>query len=377
MNVDMDNMKMFLLPRRLHAAASNVAHKVLYGRFADLRPMPTQMIDDGPRCSVYRYRPPRDVIPTGPPVLLIPPLASPASCYDLRRGCSLAEHLVTTGRRAYLLDYGPIDYADRAVGLEEWIEEVMPQAIRAVSDDADGQPVQLIGWCLGGIFSLLTAADQPELPIASIASIAAPVDTTAIPLTMPLRPLIWLTRGAEATLINLVFGGVPQPVVKRAYQLVGIDKYLMRPFVIVANLHNTEFLAQIEAVDHFTNSMIAYPGRTFGQLYRHLVRANGLMNGGIEVGGRRIGLDTVRVPVLVIAGHRDGIAPVRAVHALTRRLSGAPEVRFETAPGGHLGVLTGRRARTTTWAHLDTWLDAGTLRHGLRSPRAVPVATTP
>jgi polyhydroxyalkanoate synthase subunit PhaC len=32
-------------------------------------------------------------------------------------------------------------------------------------------------------------------------------------------------------------------------------------------------------------------------------------------------------------------------------------VRFETAPGGHLGVLTGRRARTTTWTHLDAFLD--------------------
>ncbi|MCW2889519.1 MAG: poly[(R)-3-hydroxyalkanoate] polymerase subunit PhaC [Streptosporangiaceae bacterium] len=373
--MNMDDMKVIPSPRHLHAAVSNIGHKLLYGRVADLRPMPTQMIGDEPRCSVYRYRPPKDVIPTGPPVLLIPPLASPASCYDLRRGCSLAEHLVGTGRRAYLLDYGMMGFADRAVGLEEWIGEVMPQAIRAVSADADGQPVQLVGWCLGGIFSLLAAADQPELPISSITSIAAPVDTTAMPMTMPLRQLTWLTRGAEATLINMVFGGLPQPVVKRAYQLVGIDKYLLRPFVILANLHNAEFLAQMEAVDHFTNTMIAYPGRTFGQVYRQFFRANGLMNEGIEIGGRRIGLDAVRVPVLVIAGHGDGIAPVKAVHALTRRLAGSPEVRFETAPGGHLGVLTGRRARATTWAHLDTWLDEGTRRHGLRSPRGVPVAT--
>ncbi|MGI8333084.1 alpha/beta fold hydrolase [Actinomadura scrupuli] len=359
-------------PRHLHAVVRNLGHKLVYGRVADLRPMPTQMIGAEPRCPVRRYRPPKDVIPTGPPVLLIPPLASPASCYDLRRGCSLAEHLVGTGRRAYLLDHGVMGCGDRAVGLEEWIGEVMPQAIRAVSEDADGQPVQLVGWCLGGIFALLAAADRPELPISSITSIAAPVGTTATPVTSPLRRL---TGGAEASLMDMVFGGLPQPVAKRAYQLAGIDKYLMRPFVILVNLHNTEFLAQIEAVDHFTNTVIAYPGRTFGQLYRHFFRANGLMGEGVELGGRRIALDAVRVPVLVIAGHGDGIAPVRAVHALTRRLAGSPEVRFATAPGGHLGVLTGRRARTTTWAHLDAWLDEGTRRHGLRSPRGVSVAT--
>jgi len=31
-------------------------------------------------------------------------------------------------------------------------------------------------------------------------------------------------------------------------------------------------------------------------------------------------------------------------------------VRLETAPGGHLGVLTGRGARETTWAHIDQFI---------------------
>ena len=34
------------------------------------------------------------------------------------------------------------------------------------------------------------------------------------------------------------------------------------------------------------------------------------------------------------------------------------EVRLETAPGGHLGVLTGRAARATTWQLLDAFLSA-------------------
>jgi polyhydroxyalkanoate synthase len=34
-------------------------------------------------------------------------------------------------------------------------------------------------------------------------------------------------------------------------------------------------------------------------------------------------------------------------------LDNAPSVRFETAPGGHLGVLTGLKARGTTWRYID------------------------
>ncbi|MGI5163994.1 alpha/beta fold hydrolase [Spirillospora sp. CA-253888] len=356
-------------PRNLRTAASNAAHKLLYGHLADLRPMPTEMIDDGPKRSVYRYRPPEGVVPAGPPVLFVPPLAAPARCYDLRRGCSLAEHVVNTGRRGYLLDYGPIGYADRDLGFDEWAGEVLPGAIRAVSADAGGQPVQLVGWCLGGIFSLLAAAAGPGLPIASVAAIATPVDTRAVRLAAPLRPLARLTGGAEAGVVRAMFGGLPRPVVKRAYQLVGIDKYLLRPYKMMVHLDNTEFLAQIEAVDHFTNSMLAYPGRTAEQIYRSLFRDNALTGEGLEIGGRRVRLADVRVPVLAIAGRGDGLAPVAAVRPLTRLLENAPEVRFEVAPGGHLGVLTGRSAVTGAWAHLDRWLDEGTVRHGIRAPR--------
>jgi polyhydroxyalkanoate synthase subunit PhaC len=37
-------------------------------------------------------------------------------------------------------------------------------------------------------------------------------------------------------------------------------------------------------------------------------------------------------------------------------LSGAAEVRFEIVPGGHLGMLTGRAARGSTWRVLDEWI---------------------
>ena len=64
----------------------------------------------------------------------------------------------------------------------------------------------------------------------------------------------------------------------------------------------------------------------------------------------------MRVPVLAIAGRGDGIAPVAACHHVGELLAGAPSVRLETAPGGHLGVLTGRAARGTTWVALDRFL---------------------
>jgi polyhydroxyalkanoate synthase len=356
-----------LSPSGALTAAVNLFDATVRGGLADTRRMPSALIDEGPLRRVHRYLPLGEAKPvTSPPgrgrsgrrsaalpVLLVPPLAAPAICFDLRRGCSVAEHLLRRGRETYLVDYGPVRFGDRTLGLEHWIEDVIPNAVRAASEDAGGRPVQLVGWCLGGILGLLAQCADPRLPVASTAMVASPFDFSRVPLVAPLRPIAAVTQGQLVTQLYRLLGGAPAPLVKRGYQLAGFDKYVMKPWTILSNLDDRELLAQIEAVDRFMDSMHAYPGRTFGQLYHRFFRSNDLADGRLALTDRTLDLADVKVPVLAIAGRGDGIAPVAACHHVGELLPNAPAVRLETAPGGHLGVLTGRAARATTWVLLD------------------------
>lgn len=344
-------------PDQVVSAASNVAHKVLYGGLADLRPMPRTLIDEGPLREVYHYRPAAKVLEQGDPVLLVTPLAAPALCFDLRRGCSLVEHFVGAGRPTYLVEYGAVAFRDRAVGMEHWIEEVVPTAIREASAHAGGRPVHVIGWSLGGIFALLAAAADPDLPIGSITVVGSPTDVSLVPLVAPLRPLLNLGTGRGAvTRAYQALGGAPKPLVKWAFQLSSFQKLVTKPIALATHLDDTEFLAQVEAVDRFTDNMSAYPGRSFGQLYHRFVKGNALVEGHYDLDDRTVSFADITAPVLVFGGATDGIAPVPAVRAVVPLLTGSAEVRFEIVPGGHLGMLTGRAARDTTWAVMDEWI---------------------
>ena len=57
------------------------------------------------------------------------------------------------GRPTYLLEYGEVSFRNRNLGMEHWVDEVLPEAIAAVSAHAGGRPVHVIGWSLGGIFA--------------------------------------------------------------------------------------------------------------------------------------------------------------------------------------------------------------------------------
>jgi polyhydroxyalkanoate synthase len=354
------HMDLIPKPDQVVSAASNVAHKALYGGLADLRPMPRTLIDEGTLREVYHYRPAAKVLEQGDPVLLVTPLAAPALCFDLRRGCSLVEHFVNAGRPTYLVEYGQVSFKDRNLGMEHWIDEVVPTAIREVSAHAGGRPVHVIGWSLGGIFSLLTAADQPDLPIGSVTAVGTPFDVKQVPLVAPLRPLLNLnpTQGRGAiTRTYQALGGAPKPLVRWAFQLSSFQKLVTKPLAVATHLDDTDFLAQLEAVDRFTDNMIAYPGRTFGQLYHRFIKGNALVTGSIELDDRIIDVANIKAPVLIFGGATDGIAPASAVKAVMPLLKGSVEARFEIVPGGHLGMLTGRAARGSTWRIMDEWID--------------------
>jgi polyhydroxyalkanoate synthase len=360
-------------PDQVVSAAGNVAHRVVYGGLADLRPMPRTLIDEGTLREVYHYRPSRHVRDQGDPVLLVTPLAAPALCYDLRRGCSLVEHLVDAGRPTYVVEYGAVSFRDRSLGMEHWIEEVVPTAVREVSAHAGGRPVHVVGWSLGGTFALLAAAGDTSLPIGSVTALGSPFDVRQVPLVAPLRPLLSLTAGRGAiTRIYQTAGGAPQPLVRWAFQLSSFQKLVTKPLAIARNLDDADYLAQLEAVDRFTANMIAYPGRTFGQLYHRLLKGNALVEGTFEVGDRTLDVADITAPVLVFGGANDSIAPIGSVKAAVPLLTGSREVRFEIVPGGHLGMLTGRKARTSTWPLLDAWIEEWS-----EEPAGEPAAATP
>jgi polyhydroxyalkanoate synthase subunit PhaC len=179
-----------------------------------------------------------------------------------------------------------------------------------------------------------------------------------VPMVAPPRPLLDLTGGLGAiTRLYQAAGGTPQPLVRWALELPSFQALVTRPLAMARNLDDADYLAQLEAVDRFTAHMIAYPGRTFGQLYHRMLKGNSLADGTFDLEGRTLSLGAVSAPVLVCGGASDGIAPMAAVRVAVPLLTGSREARFELVPGGHLGMLTGREARSSTWRVLDEWLD--------------------
>ncbi|MBF6174666.1 alpha/beta fold hydrolase [Nocardia blacklockiae] len=320
-------------------------------------PTPATVLWDEPHRRLLRFeRSAADPIGTDDAaVLLVPPLAAPASCFDLRPDQSVARFLLESGRHPYVIDYGEITFADRRLGFEDWIDDILPAAIGRVSTDRDGAPVDLVGWSLGGVLALLTAAADAALPIRSITAIGSPLDYDKVTGVPQVRALARFTRGMATSNLIRAAGGVPAPLTRLAYRATSWERELRRPLFIAANLTDRATLGRMETVDRFQSQLPGYPGRLYNQLWSRFILANDIGRGVVRF-GEPLALADVTAPVLLVGGPDDVITPAAAVEHGVTTLTGASEVRYETAPGSHLGILTGPAARDTTWTYLEKFL---------------------
>ena len=124
-----------------------------------------------------------------------------------------------------------------------------------------------------------------DLPVNSIAAVASPFDFAQLRMFAPIRGVANITNGLFGTAVYRALGGAPAPLVKRVLparrRSTSTSPSRSRSRT---NLHDRDFLAQIEAVDHFIDNMHAYPGRTMGQLYHQFFRVNDLADGELELG---------------------------------------------------------------------------------------------
>ena len=339
----------------------NLYQHLFRGGFADLSRTPSEVVyEGGPHCTVRRYEPTVPVDPAKLPVLLVPPMAAPASCMDLRQDNSLAGFMLEQGRPTFIVDYGDVSTnVDQSLGLEHWIDSVLPLALQEVSRETDWERVHLVGWSLGGILSLFTQAAHRQLPIASITAVASPFDMSFQRLLDPIRLASKVTGGRVTTSMIRLVGGVPSKVNTLAFTFADPWRLAKKPAFLLRSRADTESLAQLEAVDALMDQMEAYPGRSFAQIFHTFVRTNHLRDGRVTFrGGRSESLAKVTVPVLSVAGTADTIfAPPAAAHRVVELVPNAAWVRLKTAPGGHLGVLTGGSARATTWQYIKDFLN--------------------
>jgi polyhydroxyalkanoate synthase subunit PhaC len=166
------------------------------------------------KSELWRYR--SDTRRYRPPLVIVHSLVSRSYVLDLYPGNSAVEHLLREGLDVFLLDWGVPDETDAGNTLEYYVDDGIPEAVAAACETAGTDDVNLLGYCFGGVLSLLSAARHPELPIRNLAAMATPVDFSQM------ETITALVRDGRLDPEDVVepTGNVPPDVIENGFKML-------------------------------------------------------------------------------------------------------------------------------------------------------------
>lgn len=298
------------------------------------------------------------------PLILVPPLGVYAWIFDLMADRSLVRYFLARGFEVYLIDWGKPGPEESQLSLETYTLNWFPKAVAKIQEHSGQTEVSLLGYCMGGLLSMIYTAAKGSDVVRNLITIASPVDlhkmTNGIGKISKLLSgptgLIRRIKGPQlAKLDSSVFhvdGKILSLLFKASSPMGTITSYID----LIKNLADDDYVSRYMTMNEWFTNMPDYPGATVRELLMKLGIANRMHRGYFSLGGHEVSFDRIKSSLLAFAGESDVIATVASASAIMS-VVGSLDKTFQVVPGGHAGVFTGSKAAHSTWAIAADWLE--------------------
>ncbi|HVP83893.1 MAG TPA: class I poly(R)-hydroxyalkanoic acid synthase [Rhizomicrobium sp.] len=288
------------------------------------------------------------------PLLIFPPWINKFYILDLRRENSFIKWLTEHGYTVFVASWVNPDRRLAMKSFEDYMRDGIFACLDAVEEATGVHDPNVVGYCIGGTLLATTLAYMAagnDNRINSATFWAAQADFTeagdlsvfvddaqieALQQQMEAAGGV-LSGGKMATTFNML----------RANDLIWsfvVNNYLLgkepMPFDLL----------------YWNSDVTRMPEKTHLYYLREFYKNNALSQRKLEIGGRKLDLGKVKIPIYLQSAREDHIAPYRSVYKATK-LYGGP-VRYILAGSGHIaGVINAPAAKKYQYWTNDTLPD--------------------
>ncbi|WP_067109168.1 alpha/beta fold hydrolase [Sphingopyxis granuli] len=299
---------------------------------------------------LYHYRPLVDEIYRMPLMLVMAP-TNRGYIFDMAPGQSFVEFLLKAGYDVFMVDWDAPRPEEKTVGIADYVLDFLPSAVqrvRAVTGESD---VSVVGYCAGGLLSLLWAATAGAAGPANLVTFTTPVDFRHMPQFQA-----WSDKSFFDVdrLVDTV-GNVPSDLIMTSFEMLRPAQRVAGNIRLYDNLWDDEFVKAHRMFDRWGMDALPLPGEYFRDMTKTLMWDNALIAGTMTVAGRPVDLGAIAAPYLHITAQHDHIVPPPASAPLIEMV-GSQEKNQVELKGGHVSLIAGANAVRRMWPMVDEWL---------------------
>ncbi len=320
---------------------------------------PPPAVGRSPKTAVYRrgtlelvhYHPQTEEVYRIPLLIVMAP-TNKGYILDLAPGQSFVEFLLQRGYDVYMIDWNAPTMMERDLKLEDYVLDFIPECIRRMQQHSGETDVNLLGYCAGGMLSVLYQALQVESPVRHLVCLTTPIDFSRMELFRALSD----ETAFDVDAFVERYGVIPASVISAGFEALRPATKMAGQIKLWDNLWSDPFVKGFRRMERWGDETLPLPGGYFKQTVQLLLRENALFKGTLHVGGRLVDLKKIKIPLLHVVAEYDHIVPAGASAPLIAQV-GSKDKEEVVLPGGHVSIAAGAGAVKRAWPRLDQWLE--------------------
>jgi polyhydroxyalkanoate synthase len=203
---------------------------------------------------------------------------------------------------------------------------------------------------MGGSFSVMYASLHPE----KIKNLITTVTPSSFDTDKGLLH-VWM-KDVDTDRMVRTFGNIPGDLMNFGFLLLNPARLMIDKYVgFMENMDNKDFVENFVRMERWIFDSPDVPGETFRQFVDDCYKNNLLIQSKMFLGGKRVDLKKLTMPLLNFYGEYDHLVPPEACNQLTGAVGSADaqDVCLET---GHIGIYVSSKFQRQFAPRIAQWL---------------------
>jgi polyhydroxyalkanoate synthase subunit PhaC len=294
------------------------------------------------------------------PLLIVPPWINKFYILDLNPEKSFIKWAVAQGHTVFVVSWVNPDERLAGKTFEDYMRQGVFEAVNAVCDATGEEGINALGYCVGGTMlavALAVMAAKGDRRVRSATFFTAQVDFKH---AGDLKVFSDEEQISEIEREMREKGYLDSKKMRTVFNLLRSND-LIWPYIVNVYQRGKEPLPF--DLLFWNSDSTRMPAANHSYYLRHCYLQNDLAEGRLEIGGERVDLSKIKMPIYELAAREDHIAPAKSVFVGASLFGG--NVRFVLAGSGHIaGVINppGPKLRYQYWTdgppsgQLEAWL---------------------
>jgi len=315
----------------------------------DLAKSPKDLVFQEDKMKLYHFHPQKEKI-CPVPLLITYALVNRETMMDLEEGRTLIGNMLDHGLDIYIIVWGYPSRLDRYIALDDYIDLYMDDCVEYIRKERGLEKINLMGVCQGGTFSAIYTALYPE-KIRNLVTMVTPIDFETDDSLLN----IW-SRYMDMDLMVDTLGIIPGDFMNLGFLMLKPIQLMMDKYIgLVESSEDPATIHNFLRMEKWIFDSPDQAGETIRKFVNDLYKKNKLVKGELEIGGRKVDLRKIDMPLLNIYAQQDHLVPPSSSKPLGDLVS-SKDVTTQSFPVGHIGMYVSSKSQKELGPLIAEWV---------------------